>query len=254
MHFYTPATGLSDGFKTTQPITALAPCQDGTSFVAATTSGFGLLEWDTRTLESLGEVAREGTRMNDGKCDPLGRFLAGSMAHNLEDSQGELFALERDLTIRPVLTNVTISNGLDWSSDGATMFYVDSATCGIDAFDYDVEAGVLRRRRKLVSVRRREGLLDGLAADADDFIWVAVAYSGQVRRYSPTGELADVIEVPAPVVTSCCFGGEDLSTLFITTAAEYVPVTGAAVADQGALFAVQVPTPGLPTRTFRQAA
>ena len=254
VHWFAPGDGSTGRFSTDRPVTALAPTADG-GYVAATETGLGRLTWESGAIEQIAEIAAEGARMNDGKCDPAGRFVAGSMALNGEDPLGEVVALEPSLETRTLLTGVRISNGLDWSPDGRTMYYVDTGRGSLDSFAYDVDLGTIGVRSRLVELDRAEGLFDGLAADSEGCVWVAVPYAGEVRRYSPRGRLLTVVHAPTAVVTSCCFGGVDLKTLYVTSAAAYVdPAAGEADEDGGALFAVEVSVAGLPTRAFGRAA
>jgi sugar lactone lactonase YvrE len=167
--------------------------------------------------------------MNDGKCDPKGRFWAGSMSHDLSEPNGALFRLDPDFTVTKVLDGVTISNGLDWTDDGRTLFYVDTLalylgpTSGVDAFDFDMTAGLISNRRRVFDIPNvRTGPVghcgpDGLTLDADGFLWVAVVGAGEVRRFTPAGELDAVVEMPVACPTSVTFGGDDLGDLYITT-------------------------------------
>jgi len=158
--------------------------------------------------------------MNDGKCDPRGRFLAGTMGIDGLPGQGTLYSLSPNRKVSVLLSGVSISNGLDWDVDGSTMYYIDSSTQRIDAFDYDLDAGVLGNRRAVVEIPSRQGLPDGLAVDAEGRLWVALFRGSCVRCYEPGGRL--IMEVPMPVskVTSLAFGGDKYDLLFITTANE----------------------------------
>jgi len=150
--------------------------------------------------------------MNDGGCDPLGRFYCGSMATDESTGAGKLYRLDADLTVTVVLDGVTISNGLAWSRDGGTAYYVDSATQRIDQF-----TGDLADRRPFVTVPKEAGTPDGLCLDAEGGVWVALWDGGAVHRYGPDGSLDAVIPMPVTRPTACAFGGPDLADLYITT-------------------------------------
>jgi sugar lactone lactonase YvrE len=202
-----------------------------------------------------------GLRLNDGASDPAGRFLAGTMAYRLRAGAGTVYRLDPAGTVAPLLTGVTISNGITWSADGRTMYYVDSpprsddpaAPPGtVDAFDYDVDAGTLRNRRTVLEIPRADGSPDGLTIDADGCLWVALNRGGAaVRRYAPTGELLATIAVPVPQVTSLAFGGSALDILFVTTARENMDaVTRTRHPLSGAVFAARPGVTGVPEHCY----
>jgi sugar lactone lactonase YvrE len=252
VHALDPRTGEASSISCAEQVTSLVPDAAG-GFVATTAHGFARFDPSTGGTQPIVSVeSGERTRMNDGKCDPNGRFVAGSMAVDLTDTgAGALYSLEPDCTARVLLRAVTISNGLDWSPDGETFFYVDSGAEGIDRFDYDSASGDLSGRTRIVSLPRSAGLLDGLAVDEEGCLWVAIAYSGCVVRYSPEGEKLATVTVPTSVPTSCCFGGAELDQLFVTTAAEYVPEDArAGEPARGGLFVCEPGVAGQPARRF----
>lgn len=164
--------------------------------------------------------APEGTRMNDGACDPQGRFWAGTAADDHHEGGGALYRLDRDGRTELVLDGLTISNGVGWSPDGTTMYLVDSGPRVVHAFDFDGARGSLSRPRVLVTVPDDVGAPDGMTVDAAGDVWVAIYGAGQVRRYSPDGTLRAVRDVPAAQTTCCAFGGPGLHRLYVTTATE----------------------------------
>ncbi|SQD96798.1 SMP-30/Gluconolaconase/LRE domain protein [Parafrankia sp. Ea1.12] len=197
----------------------------------------------------LGDLwdADAGVRMNDGGCDPDGRFYCGSMAYAETAGAGSLYRLAPDGTVSVVLTGVTVSNGLAWSPDGARAYYVDSATSRVDVFDYDSERG-LRDRWTLVTVPEEAGAPDGLTVDADGYLWVALWGGGAVHRYSPTGRLDGIVPLPVPRVTACTFGDDRLDTLYITTSQVGTDLTRYPAA--GAVFALAPGVRGQPVQPF----
>jgi sugar lactone lactonase YvrE len=209
--------------------------------------GFALEEPDG-TLTTLAELwADTGIRMNDGGCDPDGRFYCGSMAYDKTPGAGALYRLDPDGSTHVVLAHVTISNGLEWSPDGSRAYYNDTETSRVAVFAYDAGAG-LADRRVFVPVAPEEGRPDGLTVDAEGGVWVALNHSGTVRRYTPDGAQDAVVELPTPQVTACTFGGDRLDHLYITTSRENLPPGHDPLA--GSLFRADVGVRGLPVREF----
>lgn len=237
--------GGTAGWDAGLPVGAIAP-RAGGGLVLAAEDGFHALDTATGGLTRLAEIdhGRPGIRMNDGACDRVGRFFAGSMASDESPGAGALYRLDPDHSITRIITGVGISNGIGWSPDDTLMYYVDSLTYQLDVFDYDPATGAIAGRRKFVSLGRGEVMPDGLTVDADGGVWVALWGGGVVRCYSPAGQLTRVAELPAANVTSCAFGGPDLATLYITTAAG--PGTSA-----GALFSCRPGVAGVPASPYR---
>jgi sugar lactone lactonase YvrE len=207
-----------------------------------------VLEDAEGTLTHLGELwSDNNVRMNEGGCDPDGRFYCGSMAYDQLPGAGALYRLDPDGSVRVVLENVTISNGLEWSPDGSRTYYNDTFTQRIDIFDYDGESG-LTGRRPFAEMPAEAGGPDGLTIDEQGGVWVALYGGGAVRRYTPEGILDEVIEVPAKMVTACTFGGQDHSQLFITTSREGLGDGEDPLA--GSLFRAAVGVAGMPVREF----
>ena len=197
------------------------------------------------TITRLSELwTDEQLRMNEGACDPDGRFYCGSMAYDKQRGAGTLYRLDPDRSVQVVLENVTVSNGLDWSPDGSLAYYNDTDTGRVDVFDYEPEAG-LTGRRPFVDTGARP---DGLTVDAEGGIWVALSNASAVRRYTADGTLDEVVELPVTKVTACTFGGPRLDQLFITTSREGLD-TGAEPAA-GSLFRAIPGVTGMPVREF----
>lgn len=190
-------------------------------------------------------------RFNDAKCDPAGRLWGGVMSISTRSPRepGQLYRFAPDGTPETVITGTGIANGMAWTRDGKTMYFIDTTTGGVDALDYDMETGTASNRRRAVTVTG--GGPDGMNIDSEDMIWVAVWGGRQVRRYDPrTGELLMAVDVPANAVSSCCFGGSDLKTLYITTSGEMEPDNPLA----GCVFAARIPVAGTPTVLFDDSA
>jgi sugar lactone lactonase YvrE len=201
-------------------VSAVAPREAG-GYMLATRSGFAVLD-ETGALSVIAEVEAElpENRMNDGKCDPRGRFWVGTMSESDRPGAGSLYRLENDGSVAKVVGEVSISNGLDWSTDEKVMYYVDSLAHGLDAFDFTSETGEVSARRRLVDIPESLGLPDGITVDEQGYVWVALHNGSAVHRYSPEGLLDMRIELPVALVTSCTFGGPDLHDLYITTAVD----------------------------------
>jgi sugar lactone lactonase YvrE len=179
-----------------------------------------LLTPDLTEDRALPQVFEDSAiRMNEGGCDPRGRFYIGTMAYDQTPGAGSVYRIDPDGTATVVLTGSTVSNGLQWNAAGDAAFYNDTPTGEVARFDFDAEAGAFMNRRRFVDLGDLDP--DGMAIDGEDGIWVAFYGGGAVHRYDRDGALSEVVEVPgASQVTACTFGGEDRRTLFITTSRE----------------------------------
>ena len=221
---------------------AAAPAADG-GYVLAAGSGFLHVD-DAGAVRELAqpEAGRTDVRMNDGACDPQGRFWAGTMAYDEAPGAGCLYRLELDGRCTQVLTGLTISNGIGWSPDGATMYLADSGTADIDAFDFDPATGDLGRRRTVVHVTMANAVPDGLTVDDLGSIWVALWNGSALARYDPDGSLLATVPLPVDRPTSCAFGDADGGTLFVTTARDGLDETALArQPDAGRLLRLDPP-------------
>lgn len=241
------ATGAVRRMHVGSVAAALRPVVGG-GVVLAVERGFALADDDLGGVGALGEVWSDPTvRMNEGGCDPDGRFYCGSMAYDKRTGAGSLYRLDGDGSVVPVLSDVTISNGLAWSPDGGTVYYVDTPTGRIDAFSY--VDGSLRDRRPVVLIPSESGSPDGLTVDADGRIWVALWGGSAVHCYAQDGSLVERLELPTSHVTACTFGGPALDTLYITTSQEDIDLSVEPLA--GALFEAKVGVKGQPVLPYR---
>lgn len=225
---------------------ALRP-RTGGGAVIGVERGFALEEPDG-TLRRLGEVWTDpAVRMNEGGCDPDGRFYCGSMAYDKTPGAAAVYRLDPDLSVSTALEGVTISNGLEWSPDGSRAYYNDTAAGRTDVFLYDPERGLTDRRR-FAEIPRDIGHPDGLTVDAEGGVWVALNHGGAVHRYDPDGVLDGVVEVAARQVTACTFGGDDLDRLLVTTSRENLAPGEDPLA--GSVFWAEVGVAGRPAREF----
>lgn len=225
-------------------VAAMVRPRAGGGYVVATEKGIALA--DDLTAEptrSIPLTDRENERMNEGSAAPDGSLYVGSMAWDGSPDGGRLYRVTPDGGTEVVLDPVSVSNGLGFSPDHTRAYYADSGPGRVDVFD--VDGGVLGERRPLVTFGDDDGVGDGLVVDSQGTFWVAMNGAGQVRRYSPDGELLEVVEVPVPGVTACTLGGPSLTDLFITTSREGDDTPGA-----GAVYATAVDVPGLPVLPF----
>jgi sugar lactone lactonase YvrE len=223
---------------------AIRPRRGG-GMVAALERGFALIDPDG-AVHALPEIWTDSTvRMNDGACDPDGRFYCGSMAYDAAPGRGRLYRLDPGGAVTVVLSDVTISNGLAWSPDATIAYYIDTPTGGIDAFDYDPAHG-LHGRRRLADVPAALGLPDGMTVDAEGHLWVAMHGGAEVLRFRPDGVLDGRVEVPVRDVTASTFGGPALDILYITTSR----IGGEPEPLAGAVFRAEVGVTGMPALTY----
>lgn len=250
VHTLDPGTGADAVQAVRQPVGALGLRAAG-GHVLAVRDGFATLV-DGR-FEMLADVEQERTdmRMNDGKVDPAGRFWAGTMALDSRPGAGSLYRIDAAHRVERILSELTISNGMDWSDD-ARMYFIDSAAGSVDAFDFDRRSGSIANRRRVVAVPASLGVPDGMTLDAEGSLWVAIWDGSVVQRYRPDGTLDAEVRLPVSQPTSCAFGDRDLGTLYITTARdELTPDEAAKEPHAGSLFACR---PGVTGRRANEYA
>ena len=246
-------SGMALGsFSVGQEVGAVVPRRDG-GLVLAVRDGIAVASDTGEGFEITAPVEREisGNRMNDAKCDPAGRLFAGTTAFDFSPRSAALYRVEPDWSYEQIARDVTQSNGIAWSPDGSRMYFIDSATQGVDVFDYDARTGSARNRRRLVTIDRTHGIPDGMTADDEGNLWVACFGDAAVRCFSPAGEQLDEILLPVTQVTSCAFGGRGLADLYVTTAA-YRLSTGQLKSEPhaGATFVCRPGAVGLPASSF----
>lgn len=232
-------------------IGCLAPCKNGHLILGKRAS---FVDLDPATaqqtvLYTLTESANN--RMNDGKCDPAGRFLAGTMAMNESDPTGNLYSFNgKDAEV--LIPSVTISNGMAWSPDHKTFYYIDTPTREIKAFDYDLKTGKIANPRVAINIPESFGWPDGMTSDTQGNVWVAMWGGAQITKWNPnSGALLEKISAPALNASCCAFGGKNMNELFITSARH-------GMSDEeikkyplsGGLFRVITNVEGMPTFEF----
>ncbi|MCD0503453.1 SMP-30/gluconolactonase/LRE family protein [Bordetella petrii] len=237
-----------------QKIGSMALRQQGGA-VLSLARGFHFLDFKTGDVELIvdPEPDKPSNRLNDGKVDRHGRFLAGSMDTNEDGPNGSLYRLDPDLSLHTLERGIVVSNGPCWSPDGNTFYFNDTWSGEIWAYDYDQQTGQVSNRRAHAKVdMSRGGGADGSTVDADGYLWNALVYDGKLVRYAPDGSVDRVIDMPVKKVTSVMFGGPDLDVLYVTSMARpplpRFPDDGVA---RGSLFAIYgLGVRGLPENRF----
>jgi sugar lactone lactonase YvrE len=219
----------------------------GGGSIVAVENGFVITDPDGST-QVLTVFSDPLLRMNDGTCDRQGRYYCGTMAYAETPGAGTLYRLDQDRSVTPVLTGSTISNGIVWSVDGSSVYYIDTPTHRVDGFDFDADAGTLRNRHPVVMIEADAGSPDGMTIDAEGGLWVALWNGSAVHRYDVDGTLTEVITVPATQTTACAFGGPDLDRLYITTSRRDIDPAVQPLA--GALFVATPGVGGIPVLTY----
>ncbi len=251
LHRYDPATGEDHVLEVGEHIGAVVP-YTADEVIAALFSGIYRIHLQTgeKVLIHDPEEGRPGNRFNDGKCDPFGRFVAGTMSLGDEKKAGALYSMDTTGQVRLLLSEVSTSNGLAWSADHRTFYYIDTPTLTIRAFDYDAEEGSIANARVIAEVDESEGSPDGMTIDAEGMLWVARWGGHRVSCFDPaTGQVIAEIAVDSEKVTSCVFGGAKLDELYITTARGDLD-PGDDTKQDGGLFRVRLGIKGTPTIAF----
>jgi sugar lactone lactonase YvrE len=220
LHIFNPLDGSDRAFELGQMVGTVVPRTRG-GVMLALQHGFAAFDPQTGRLQPWCDPEEQlpRNRFNDGKCDPAGRFWAGTISLDREPRAARLYCLEPNGRVHTRLEGVTNSNGIAWSLDYATMYYIDTPTRQVTAFDYDLATGGLGNPRTVIAVPADSGKPDGMTIDAQGMLWIAHWEGGCVGRWDPHGgALLATVPVPARRVTSCAFGGPDLDELYITTA------------------------------------
>lgn len=229
----------------------LAPCRDGTLILAASASLISLEPATGKTTMLISVNEPTNNRFNDGKCDPAGRFLAGTMDMDEKQASGALYSFDGK-TVTCLLDEIKISNGLAWSPDRKTLYYIDTPTREVKAYDYNLATGQIAEPRTAITVPATLGWPDGMTSDMRGNLWIAMWGGAQITRWDPrAGELLERIPVPAKNVTSCVFGGKNLNELFITSARFGLNESDlTANRHSGGLMRINTKTRGMPTFEF----
>ncbi|MFN8413801.1 MAG: SMP-30/gluconolactonase/LRE family protein [Anaerolineales bacterium] len=233
-------------------IGCLAPRKNGHLILG---TRFSIVDLDPATKQTthLATLSDElpTNRINDGKSDPAGRFILGTMDMNETDPNGNLYSFNGKQST-PLLKGVTISNGLAWSPDHKTFYYIDTPTREVKAFDYDLATGAIANPRVAIQLGNTAGWPDGMTSDTQGNLWIAMWGGAQITKWNPnTGQLLEQIPVPALHTSCCAFGGKNMNELFITSATKDMSEADLAKYPlSGGLFKIETKTEGMPTFEF----
>jgi sugar lactone lactonase YvrE len=253
IHAFSPENASDRVIPVGEPVGCIAPTKAG-ELIIASQSGIALLDPATgrRTPLASPEAHLPDNRFNDGKCDPAGRFLAGTMDNAEVEASGSLYSLSPNGTFKTLLTGVRISNGLAWSPDHRTLYFIDTPTRKVMAYMYDLATGDISQPREAVHITDGMGWPDGMTSDMDGNLWIAMWGGAALTKWDPaSGRLLQTIPIPALNVTSCAFGGENMTDLYVTSARKEMnneqlsqyPLTGG-------LFRLRTSVKGMPSFSF----
>ena len=215
---FAPSSNSVEAITFDQEIGAVLLDQNSELIVAARDGLYAATrDGDLKTLLAPIDFGDSSIRCNDAKCDANGRIWVGTMAFDFKQGAASLYSFDSE-NLKEILSDLTIANGLGWSPDQKTMYFIDSLTSRVDSFDFDLTSGELSNRQPFVTFSDPGVIPDGMTTDEDGGIWVALFGGSAVRRFDSAGKLTHTVSVPATQVTSCCFGGPDMSELYITTA------------------------------------
>lgn len=255
LYLFDPDTKENHTYTIGRSVSAVVPF-DGKSVLIAVRDGFALFDHLQDQFQMLVTIDHHNSsiRFNDGKCDPSGRFWAGTLAEDGTKGVGKLFCLLPDLSVEEKIVNVGISNGIGWNPAGNMMYYIDTMSQQIVQYDFDSLSGNISNRQIVLTIDPTEGSPDGMCVDQEGMLWVALWNGGKIICIDPyKREITTEIIVPnVTKVTSCAFGGDDMRTLFITTArSECSPEELKQQPFAGSLFTVKLDIPGLPSHHFK---
>ncbi|ADU31705.1 SMP-30/gluconolactonase/LRE family protein [Evansella cellulosilytica] len=220
IHRFKPVTNETQTIKLSQYIGCLGLVERG-GYLVGLQDGIYYLDEISEEIVSINhpESEKKENRFNDGKVDPGGRFWAGTMHLDGLEGEGALYRLDIDKNISRMIEDVSISNGLAWDTNKQLMYYIDTPTKKVAAFDYDAATGEINNKRYVITIPEGEGFPDGMTIDAEGMLWIAHWGGSRVSRWNPdNGEKLSEIFFPVSQVTCCCFGGEKLDKLYVTTA------------------------------------
>jgi sugar lactone lactonase YvrE len=251
LHRHDPATGATRTWDFDGRVACLA-LREGGGAIVALVDGLHLFDFGTGELTLVGDphAGDERTILNDGKVDPRGRFLCGSVDSQITEGRGALHSVAPDGTITTLETGIKVSNGPCWSPDGRTFYHADSVPQQIFAYDYDLASGAISGKRVFAETHALGGIPDGATVDAEGFLWSAICEGSVVARFAPDGTLDRTVQLPTSMVSSVMFGGPELDLLYVTSIDP--PTFGRPAEEQGgATYVVEgLGVRGLPEPRF----
>lgn len=253
VHAFEPTSEKTRSFPVNQYVSTVVPRRTG-GLILALQHGIAAFDTKTGIVELIvNRIHGAAThRFNDGKCDPAGRMWVGTISLDDTAETSALYRIDANHGVNCMCTGVTNSNGVVWSLDQTMMYYIDTPTRQVSAFDYDVTSGDILNRRVAITIPAEMGYPDGMAIDAEGNLWIALWGGSCVSQWDPIrGKLLGTITLPTSHVTSCAFGGSELRDLYITTAR--FGLDDATLRKQplaGALFRVETEVPGVPAYEF----
>ncbi len=254
LHLYNTEQSTNTTIEMPCRIGTVVPCNAMEKAVVALEDGVYVVDTKTSALHLLSDVEADiaENRFNDGKCDPNGNLWVGSMHLQQLKSRASLYKVSPSGKTEKMLSDITISNGIVWTKDGKTMYYIDTPTKEIKAYDFDLKANTISNARVVVTVDEKDGFPDGMTIDENDMLWVGMWNGNAVAQFDPnTGALVQKIPVPAHNVTSCAFGGDHLDELYITTASvDMTDEERAKYPLAGSLFKVKLDVKGVKSTFF----
>tara|TARA_B100000029_G_C17445565_1_gene913106 strand:+ start:215 stop:1105 length:891 start_codon:yes stop_codon:yes gene_type:complete len=250
---FNPVTSDNTSVATTERISAFAIREKG-GFVVATENGFKLYNLETNIFSHIidPEKDKPNNRFNDGRCDRMGRFWAGTMVeHGAILPDAGLYCLDQRFICKKKYSNVILSNGLAWSPDNQTMYLADTRQSIVWAFDFDIDTGNISNQRSFIEFGPRDGVPDGATVDTDGCYWLAMSRASQICRYTSSGKLDSTINLPVTKPTMCAFGGKTLNTLYVTTNSYGFSRTELISQPlAGSLFAIELSAQGIAESKF----
>lgn len=221
IHSYSINQQKHTSFNVGEMVGSIAFREKG-GLIAGLQHGIAFIDIENKKVEHITNPQDDPSiRFNDGKCDAAGRFWVGTMALSEEENKGNLFVMETDLSVKKKIENVSISNGITWNADNTIIYYINTPTNYVFAFDYNIENGEINNQRVAVDLTHEKGYADGMTIDEEGMLWIAFYSGWRVARYNPeTGEFLKQIELPVENVSCCTFGGPELNDLYITTASK----------------------------------
>lgn len=220
IHEYTFSNKVHSIIPVNDMVSAITHCENG-DYLAALKEGLAYIDRESYNINYLTNPEKHlpNNRFNDGKCDSFGRFWIGSMSLDEEPKVGSLYSFDKSKKVVKQISDVSISNGMAWTTDTKTMYYIDTPTRQVCAYDFDIVTASLSNKRIVINIPVDEGYPDGMTIDKEGNLWIAHWGGWQITRWNPeNGKKMNSIKLPVSRVTSCTFGGKDLTNLYITSA------------------------------------